>query len=101
MVLRWNMIVVCLVVSFSILLFTGAASASDKQQLLDRINLPPGFRISVFAKLIKPRSLALHKASGTVFVGSRGSALHALRDTNNDGTADEVIAAKKELGVMA
>ena len=99
MVQRWNMIVVCLVFSFGVFLFSGVASASDKQQLLDRINLPPGFRISVFAKLIKPRSLALHKASGTVFVGSRGSALHALRDTTKDGTADQVIAISRYLNV--
>jgi glucose/arabinose dehydrogenase len=99
MVQCWNMVVACLALSFSISLFSGFAAASDNRQLLDSINLPPGFRISVFAKLIKPRSMTLHKASGVVFVGSRGSALHSLRDSNKDGTADDVIAISRYLNV--
>jgi hypothetical protein len=37
---------------------------------LDRVNLPPGFEISVYAQVPSARSLALGD-NGTVFVGNR------------------------------
>lgn len=56
---------------------------------LDRIKLPPGFRIGVYAEGVEEaRSMAL-STSGTLFVGSRkAGVVHALRDTNGDFVAD-------------
>ena len=57
----------------------GAASSALAQNLpLERIKLPPGFKIEVLAQVPNARSLALG-ARGTLFVGSRsGSAVHAV-----------------------
>jgi glucose/arabinose dehydrogenase len=69
-----------------------SAAASRSSLPLDKIKLPPGFRISVFAQPVKgARSLAL-SPGGTVFVGSgREGLVHAATDRNKDGVADEVV----------
>ena len=56
---------------------------------LDKIKLPPGFRIGVFAEGISnARSLCL-SPNGTLFVGTRDAGyVYALRDTNGDHVAD-------------
>jgi glucose/arabinose dehydrogenase len=60
---------------------------------LDKLKLPSGFHISVFAEgVASARAMALG-ANGTVFVGSmsaRGGPVYALVDRNGDGRADEV-----------
>jgi glucose/arabinose dehydrogenase len=57
---------------------------------LDKINLPPGFSISVYARdLENARSLAI-SPGGTVFVGSRGAGnVYAVVDADRDGTTAE------------
>jgi glucose/arabinose dehydrogenase len=63
--------------SLAALLF-GAANVAFPQVPLERIQLPPGFRIEVLASVPNARSLALG-AKGTLFVGSRsGGAVHAV-----------------------
>lgn len=57
---------------------------------LGEIQLPEGFKIDVFAENIEnARSMTL-SPNGTLFVGNRkGDKVYALKDTNNDGRADE------------
>lgn len=56
---------------------------------LDKIKLPAGFRIEVFAEVNNARSLAL-SPSGTVYVGNRnGDKVYAVRDTDGDFKADK------------
>ena len=59
---------------------------------LDKITLPRGFRIDVFASGVKnARSLTLG-ANGTVFVGTRTAGnVYALPDANRDQRADRVV----------
>lgn len=60
------------------------------ESLLQQLQLPPGFKISVFAQdLGNPRNLEV-ALNGTVYVTRReqGDVL-ALRDTNKDGRADQ------------
>ena len=60
------------------LLFGAALPAFSQNPPLERIQLPPGFRIEVLASVPNARSLALG-AKGTLFVGSRsGGAVHAV-----------------------
>lgn len=62
---------------FTALLF-GAANLAFSQVPLERIQIPPGFRIEVLASVPNARSLA-QGAKGTLFVGSRsGGAVHAV-----------------------
>ena len=60
------------------LLSSAAISAAAQPLPLERIQLPPGFRIEVFASVPNARSLALGD-KGTLFVGNRsGGAVHAV-----------------------
>lgn len=71
---------------------TVAPVAAANPPLPQKITLPPGFRIGYYATNVpNARSMAL-SPNGTLFVGTlaRGS-LYAIRDTNQDYVADEVI----------
>ena len=65
---------------------------------LEKVSLPPGFQIALYAEgLPSARQMAL-ASDGTVFVGSFGlfsgnpkiGNVYAVRDTNKDGRAEEV-----------
>jgi len=56
---------------------------------LDKIKLPKGFSISVFAEVSNARSLAI-SPNGTIFVGNRDEdKVYAIKDTDGDGKADK------------
>lgn len=65
---------------------------------LDRIKLPEGFQIEVYAEKVEnARSMAL-SPGGTLFVGTRDAdKVYALRDTNGDFYADQVFTIAKGL----
>lgn len=46
---------------------------------LEKIKLPPGFKIEVFAEVPKARSLA-KSPGGTIFVGTRAESVYAVKD---------------------
>jgi glucose/arabinose dehydrogenase len=61
----------------ALLLFAAATQVLAQVQL-EKIQLPPGFKIEVYAQVANARSLALG-ARGTLFVGSRsGGTVHAV-----------------------
>jgi glucose/arabinose dehydrogenase len=64
----------------------------------DRLTVPDGFRVDVFAdQLPEARSMTLAE-DGTLFVGQRdGDAVYALRDTNDDGHADSTFVVDSGL----
>lgn len=72
-----------------------AISRSPKQYLfykynLDKIKLPPGFKISVYAEVPNARSMCWGE-KGTLFVGNRTrDNVYAVRDENKDGFAEKV-----------
>src|SRR5690606_856928 len=56
---------------------------------LEKIKLPPGFVIDVFAEVDNARSLAI-SPSGTIYVGNRnGDKVYAVKDTDGDFKADK------------
>jgi glucose/arabinose dehydrogenase len=58
---------------------------------LDKIKLPPGFKISLFAKVPNARSMVVVPEHNGVFVGNRrGGSVFLAVDNNRDGLADEV-----------
>ena len=65
-------------------------SKESRNLQLDRIKLPAGFKIEVFAeKIVNARSLCL-TPGGTLFVGTRDKGnVYALRDTDGDMRADK------------
>ncbi len=70
-----------------------AREANAQGVELEKIKLPEGFRISLYArKVANARSMALG-TGGTVFVGtlsSGGGRVYAVRDENGDYKADRV-----------
>jgi glucose/arabinose dehydrogenase len=74
----------------AILFLCSAPSCGYGEVRLNKIKLPPGFSIGVYAKVPGARSMTLG-AKGTLFVGTRGDKVYAVVDRNNDGKADEVI----------
>ncbi|QIL90688.1 sorbosone dehydrogenase family protein [Microbulbifer sp. SH-1] len=75
------------------LAFTFAASASAKKGdiYLDKLNLPQGFKIEVYAKDIPNARHMVRGDKGTLFVGSMGEGkVYAVVDKNGDQRADEV-----------
>ena len=61
-----------------------------KKYELDKIKLPPGFKISVYAEVPNARSLSL-SPSGILYVGNRsGDKVYAVLDENKDGKADKI-----------
>jgi glucose/arabinose dehydrogenase len=77
---------------------SASPAAAEAHLPLDRIKLPPGFRIALYARVPGARSLALGP-KGTVFVGSRekGGKVHALRDGDGDGRAEQVVVVARDL----
>jgi len=71
------------------LLASAHLQAGDKLHL-EKLKLPKGFSISLFADDVpNARTLAVGK-QGTVFVGSRNNgSVYALQDTDKDGKADQ------------
>ena len=87
--------------SFATCVFTAAIACTlhgqGRDLPLDKIKLPPGFRISVYAEVPNARSLTLGP-KGTVFVGNRGDdKVYAVVDANKDGKADNVHVIASDL----
>lgn len=62
----------------------------DTDPELKRIQLPPGFRIEVYAADVGNARAMCWGAKRTLFVGTRDEGIvHALRDTDGDGFPDE------------
>lgn len=68
--------------------------------MLNEIELPPGFRVEIYAEDVKnARSLAVNR-DGTVFVGTRSEGkVYALVDKNGDYRADEVFTLAEGLNM--
>ncbi|MEO6489408.1 MAG: sorbosone dehydrogenase family protein [Ferruginibacter sp.] len=76
--------------SDSVVAVNSDAAALAKKYNLDKIRLPPGFHISVYAEVPNARSLSLSPA-GIIYVGNRdGNKVFAVVDENKDGKADKV-----------
>ena len=67
---------------------------------LDRIQLPPGFKIRLYAAEVpNARSLAM-SPNGVLFVGTRQAGkIYAVLDTDQDHVADEVITIAEGLNM--
>ena len=64
---------------------------------LDKIKLPQGFTIALFAENVRgARSMALG-SDGTIFVGTRAQVVYAVVDRNGDFKADEVLTVASGL----
>jgi len=74
---------------FTIVDQTGA-SADRIRQNLAGINLPDGFKISLYALVPNARHMAVGSKGLVTFVGTRGNKVWAVTDRDGDGVADDV-----------
>jgi len=87
-----------IVIVVMILGMSPAVNAS-KALPLDKLQMPEGFTISIFAEVDNPRQLAIDNA-GVVYAGSRrGGKVHAIADLDGDGIADVVKVVAKGLSM--
>jgi glucose/arabinose dehydrogenase len=64
---------------------------------LDKVKLPPGFSMSIYAKVPNARSMAWGD-NGTLFAGNRDQdKVYAIVDANQDGKADSVFVIDEKL----
>jgi glucose/arabinose dehydrogenase len=77
---------------FWLLLAVACCSSSNAADLpLQQVNLPPGFKITVFADQVDDARQLARGDQGTVFVGSRRAGkVYALTDADGDFVADQL-----------
>lgn len=68
----------------------GGSYAEGIRKTLDRIELPEGFRIELYAIVPDARHMAVGPQGIATFVGTRKSEVWAVTDRNKDRVADEV-----------
>lgn len=75
----------------SLIFLSSSAAASAQTLPIDKIKLPPGFKIEVYASgLPSARSMTMGN-KGTLFVGTRkNDKVFAVADTDNDKKADKI-----------
>lgn len=65
---------------------------------LNKITLPAGFKIDIFAENVKNARTMVRSPKGIIFVGTRGEGkVYALRDNDGDNKADEQFLIDKKL----
>jgi glucose/arabinose dehydrogenase len=92
---------ICCSLFFIAVQFTvfGQQAELFKKYDLDKIQLPPGFSISVYAEVPNARSMCWGE-KGTLFVGNRSKdKVYAVTDANKDGIADKVIVIDEGLNM--
>jgi glucose/arabinose dehydrogenase len=73
------------------------SEALFKKYNLDKIKLPPGFKIAVYAEIENARSMCWGN-KGTLFVGSmKKNSVYAVVDENKDGRAEKVVVVAEGL----
>lgn len=65
-------------------------NADAIRENLERVKLPPGFKIELFAVVPDARHMAVAPSTNMLFVGTRKTTVWAVTDRNSDGVADEV-----------
>lgn len=74
------------------------ADINDVRANLNKLHLPDGFQIDVYAEVPGARQMALG-TNGNVYVGTRGSHVYAVVDKNKDHKADQVVSILDDLKV--
>ena len=81
---------------FSLLVVHAGLSAGADLPL-NQIQLPPGFKISLYADNVRSARQMTFSPSGVLFVGSKTGEVYAILDADKDYRADKVITIAKGL----
>jgi len=96
--------VVCALNLTFVVLVSGCASSqkppSEIEAKLSKIQLPPGFTISLYAGDLKNARSMTMAPDGTLFIGTRTEGnVYAIKDTDGDGKADKKWLIAKSLNM--
>jgi len=67
----------------------GGMKAENLRRIAARVNLPPGFKVGLFAVVPDARHMAVGNNASVVFVGTRKNRVWAVTDRDSDRVADE------------
>ena len=87
------------IVFFAALLAVLPPAPVTARSPLDRVRLPQGFEISLYARVPGARSMAVADALGVVFVGTRDQYVYAVIDADRDGRVERVDIVKDGLKI--
>ena len=73
-----------------VLIEQGGSKAEQINKNLERINLPPGFKIGLYAIVPDARHMTMAPQGTVVFVGTRKADVYAVMDRDKDRVADDV-----------
>lgn len=65
--------------------------AAQIRKNLERVKLPPGFKIGLYAVVPDARHMAVGRSVGSVWVGTRKTSVYVATDRGKDRVADEVM----------
>ena len=65
-------------------------AANIKKNILPKIQMPPGFKIELFALAPDARHMAVSRNKGTVWIGTRKTKVWQATDRDMDNVADTV-----------
>ncbi len=85
--------------SLGLLASPAMADRASAEANLNKLNVPEGFNVEVYAEVPGARQMAFGQSTGTVFVGTRGKNVYAVVDRNKDRRADEVVTILDDLKV--
>jgi glucose/arabinose dehydrogenase len=71
-------------------------TSPDSAAIVPNIQLPAGFKLSIFAQVPGARSMCLSD-KGTLFVGTMSGKVYAVKDADGNGVADKVYTIASEL----
>ena len=77
----------------------GQPARAGLEEQLELIKLPPGFSISLYARVPGARTLVVVPEIDAVFVGSRGDTIHVVRDAGLNGQPQSVSVFAEGLSV--
>ncbi len=88
---------ISIIISLIVSIFSLTPVIAQNDLPLEDINLPKGFKISIYANVPNARSMVL-SASGVLFVGNRSEdKVYAVVDTNGDNIGNKVYVIDKNL----
>ncbi len=73
------------------------ADMAGASKNLDKVNLPEGYKISIYAEVPGARQMALGQSMGNVFVGTRSGEVYGIVDKDKDRKADKVVKMMSDL----
>ena len=82
--------IIIIIFSFLSVLAKSYPTGSELEELLNKISLPDGFKIDIYASDVENARSMTISPSGTVFVGNRkADNVFALMDNDKDGKVDK------------